>query len=103
MRHRYITKQILLACKPKPSTAGKNIHALLEETMEERRRVLPAWERLFLSHQISWKKDIPLPTKDIHAQLAETIAEYKRIRKQWEMSVRPPQENGFLMQNKEAA
>jgi len=103
MKHKYITKQILLACRPKASTPGKNIHTLLEETMEERRRILPAWERLFLSHQISWKSDIPLPTKDIHTQLAETIAAYKRMRKQWEMSIRPPQEKSLLIQNKEAA
>jgi len=103
MKHRYITKQILLACKPKLLNAGKDIHALLRETIEERRRILPAWERLFLADHSGWKKDIPVPMKDIHTQLAETIAEQKRIRKQWEMSIQPPKQNSFLMQNKEAA
>ena len=103
MRHRYITKQILLAFKPKSLESGKDIHAQLEETIAERRTILPEWERSFLADQPGTKKDIPAVKKDIHEQLAETIAEYKRIRKQWENSVLFRQEHSFLMQNKEAA
>lgn len=103
MKHRYITWQILLACRSKQTKPKKDIHMQLEETIAERKRILADWERLFLSDRPAGKNDIPVVEKDIHAELAETIAEYKRIRKQWQPSVLLREENSFLRQDREAA
>lgn len=43
MKGKYITTQILLACLSKPA-ARKNIHAQLEETINERKRIMHRME-----------------------------------------------------------
>lgn len=52
----------------------QDIHAQLAVTLAERKRVLPAWEKLVLQEPAY---------KDIHLQLAETIAQFKRERQGW--------------------
>ena len=96
MKGKYVTKQILLACLVKPQGIRKDIHAQLAETIAERRRILPEWERLFLSEPSGIKQDI-------HAQLAETIAEHRRIMKQWNRLFSPEQDSSIIMQDKKAA
>jgi len=76
----------LAVCFWGPSTPGKSIHQQIEETIAERKRILPEWEKLFL------EKDSP---KDIHAQLKETIAGFKQAMKQ--------HENFFSPNHKKAA
>ena len=76
MKGKYITTQILLACLSKPPGMKKDIHAQLEETIAERKRIIQQWEKSFVSKPAGIKKDI-------HAQLAETIAEHKKIMEQW--------------------
>lgn len=93
MRGKYITKQILLACLAKPKASEKDIHAMLEETIAERKRILKLWEQSFFG----------MPCKDIHALLAETIAERKKILPQWEKLFFPEQDNSYLMEDKKAA
>ena len=93
MRGKYITQQILLACLAKPKAPQNSIHALLEETIAERKRILKLWEQSFFG----------TPYKDIHALLAETIAERKRILPQWEKLFFPEQDNSYLMEDKKAA
>jgi hypothetical protein len=93
MKGKYITTQILLACLSKPQGSKKDIHALLEETIAERRRILEQWEKSFLG----------VPRKDIHAMLQETIAERKRILQQWENLFFPEQDNCYIIEDKKAA
>jgi hypothetical protein len=40
MKGKYITLQILLACLSKPANTKKDIHAQLEETIAERKRIM---------------------------------------------------------------
>jgi len=54
----------------------KNIHEQIEETIAERKRILPEWEKLFLLKGAV--------KKDIHMQLRETISEFKRSMKRHE-------------------
>ncbi|TAL42216.1 MAG: hypothetical protein EPN92_11865 [Chitinophagaceae bacterium] len=70
-------KQIkgLTGCHPEETK--KDIHALLEETIAERKSVLPPWEKLFLYGQED-------TANDIHAQLKKTIAEFKQSMRQYE-------------------
>lgn len=103
MKHQYITKQILLACRSGWSKPKKDIHTQLQETIAERKKILAEWERVFLSGQPVNSPKVAVREKDIHAQLAETIAEYKRIRKQWQPSLLLGKENSFLRQDREAA
>jgi len=93
MRGKYITNQILMACLSKPRAPKKDIHALLEETIAERRKILEQWQQSFFG----------MPSKDIHALLQETIAERQRILPQWEKLYFPEQDNSYVMQNKKAA
>ncbi len=95
MKHKYITKQILLACRPKPLSTKKDIHAQLQETIAERRVILQEFEKLLLPKS-------PGIQKDIHAQLKETIDEHRRIMKQWERFF-TPKESSLLMTEKKAA
>lgn len=44
MRGKYITTQILMACLSKPARIKKNIHAQLEETIDERKRIMQQME-----------------------------------------------------------
>ena len=61
----------------KPEKTKKSIHEQISETIAERKRILPEWEKLFLEED---RKG----TKDIHLQLKETISEFKRARRQHE-------------------
>jgi len=67
----------------------KDIHALLEETITERKTVLTKWENAF-------QLNTPATENDIHSQLRETIIQHKRMMKQWD---------GFFLsdENKKAA
>ena len=40
MKGKYITWEILMACLPKPANAKKDIHAQLEETIAERKKIM---------------------------------------------------------------
>jgi hypothetical protein len=44
MKGKYITLQIKMACLSKPLKAKKDIHALLEETIAERKRIMQQLE-----------------------------------------------------------
>jgi hypothetical protein len=44
MKHKYITKQLLLACLSRPVLAKKDIHSQLRETIAERRKILKELE-----------------------------------------------------------
>ena len=90
MRHRYITKQMLLAFRV---TQKKDIHELLAETIAERKQILKRWEQSLFG----------IPSIDIHMLIAETIAERKRILPHWEKLFFPGQDNNYLMENKKAA
>lgn len=103
MKRRYVTKQILLACQSKRAGVKKDIHVQLEETIAERRKILPEWEKLFLRNQLASREDLPVVQKDIHARLAETIAAYKRARKQSQRLFLQEKNTGFLRQDKRAA
>lgn len=73
----------------RPQEIKKNIHEQIAETIAERKRILPEWERLFLDQDQSQEKDI-------HLQLKETISAFKKAMKQ---------HKGFFMtgENKKAA
>jgi hypothetical protein len=60
-----------------PGKIQKDIHEQIEETLAERKRILPEWERLFLAEDLNIEKDI-------HMQLKETISAFKRSMKQHE-------------------
>jgi predicted transcriptional regulator len=54
MRHKYITSLTRLACLSKPAPAV-NIHELLEETINERKRVLQRLEeKTRVARRIEW-------------------------------------------------
>ena len=40
MKHKYITLNMMLACRKKKADIKKDIHAILEETIAERKRIL---------------------------------------------------------------
>ncbi len=48
MKGKYITTDIRMACLSKPAGRKKNIHAQLEETIAERKRIL-----LQMEHQLN--------------------------------------------------
>ena len=75
MKRKFITTQILLACRKKAPHLKKDIYAQLEETIAERKKLLQQWEKIFMPKPESLRKDI-------HTQLAETIAEYKKMKQQ---------------------
>lgn len=102
MKGKYITKQILLACGSKRRFVKKDIHAQLEETIAERKKILQQWEEVFRSmHPVIG--NINDMEKDIHAQLEETIAQYSRMRKGWEKFLSAEQDGNIATQNKKAA
>jgi hypothetical protein len=73
----------------RPQKVKKSIHEQIAETIAERKRILPEWEKIF-------SPDKGEAEKDIHHQLRETIAAYKKAMKQ--------HESFFMMdQNKKAA
>jgi hypothetical protein len=51
MKRRYVTVQVLLACKSKPAPIKKDIHAELAETIAEHKRLVRQWEQKFLQQQ----------------------------------------------------
>jgi hypothetical protein len=89
MKRKFIKGRVLLAWSFKSPEIKKDIYALIEETIAERKRILPEWEKLFLEEDHDAKKDI-------HIQLKETIAEFRRSMRQHE---------GFFssVKNKQAA
>jgi hypothetical protein len=93
MKRKYITMEVLQACLAKDQKTKKSIHDQLEETIAERKRILPQWKKLFL----------PGESKDIHALLQETIAERKSILKEWEKVFQPQQIIDFNITEKNAA
>lgn len=82
-------KKTLAAWFTRPQNTNKNIHEQIAETIAERKRILPEWERIFLTENKPEEKDI-------HLQLKETISAFKKAMKQHER---------FFMrdQNKKAA
>jgi hypothetical protein len=46
MKGKYVTLQVLLASLPKPAGNKKDIHAQLEETIAERKRIMQQLENL---------------------------------------------------------
>ena len=77
MKRRSIKSRMLLARLFKSPEVKKDIYAQLEETIAERKRILPQWEKLFLEEDAEAEKNI-------HLQLKETIAEYKQSMRQHE-------------------
>lgn len=55
---------------------NRDIHSLLEETIAERKKILPKWEGLFAPRMNTSQKDI-------HQQLAETISALKSEGRRW--------------------
>jgi hypothetical protein len=93
MNRKYIKIQVLMACRATHWKTRKNIYNQLEETIAERNRILPQWEKLFL----------PEESRDIYALLEETIAERKRTLKEWEKLFPPQQTIDFKIMEKNAA
>ena len=73
----------------RPQKTKRSIHEEIAETIAERNRILPEWEKLFVDGGESGKKDI-------HVQLKETISAFKKNMEQ---------HKSFFMadQNKKAA
>ena len=97
MKGKYITTQIIMACRKKGQHSKKDIYTQLKETIAEREKLLQQWERIFM----------PKPErvqKDIHTQLAETIAEYKKMKEQLNNRVNGwEQESRSIITDKKAA
>jgi hypothetical protein len=69
MRQKYISTQIQLVCRSEqPET--KDIHAQLQQTIAERKAILPDWESLFLNDNTT--------AATIHFQHKNSIAKLKR-------------------------
>jgi len=75
MKRKFIKSRILLAWLFKSPVVKKDIHAQLQETIAERKRILPEWEKLFFEENRNVKNDI-------HLQLKETIAEFRQSMRQ---------------------
>ena len=73
MKNKYITTQTLLAARSKPKRIKTDIYAELAKTIDERKKLLVQWEKIFSTDRF-------VIQKDIHIQLAETIAEFKRAK-----------------------
>lgn len=52
MKGKYITKQMMLLPRNRKKTESKDIHAQLEETIAERRRIMQQLERFYQSGRI---------------------------------------------------
>jgi len=89
MKSKFIKGRVLLACLFKSPEIKKDIYAQIEETIAERKRILPEWEKLCLEESKNAKKDI-------HVQLKETIAEFRQSMRQHEGFFSP-------IKNKQAA
>jgi len=70
-------KKKLAAWFMRPQKIKKNIHEQIAETIAERNRILPEWEKLFADEQEP-------AGKDIHLQLRETISAFKKAMKEHE-------------------
>jgi len=77
MKKKFINGRVLLAWLFKSSEIKKDIYSQIEETIAERKRILPKWEKLFLEENLVVKKDI-------HLELKETIAEFRQSMQQHE-------------------
>ena len=83
MKRKFSGKKRLMAWLSKSKKGKKSIYEQLEETIAERNRILPEWEKLFIEENV-------VMNKDIHVQLKETITEFKRTMKRHE---------GFFLRN----
>ena len=77
---KYITTQILIACRSGHKSSGTELYKELAKTLAERVEVLAEFERKVLNGE----KD---STDDIHRQLAQSIAEHRQVMKQWELQI----------------
>ncbi len=75
MRGKYITTLVLMACMSKSSVAKKSIHAQIEETIAERKRILEGFEKLFQSEAFK--------ETDLHAELQQNINQHKKQMQDW--------------------
>lgn len=98
-KRKYITSQIWLACQSKPAGKKKDIHAQLEETIKERKRILQQWESLYPSSYSCFVET----NKDIHTELEQTIAQHKRMKQQWSRFFSQKQDRMAGMPGKKAA
>lgn len=92
---KYITTNMLLACLSKSSIIKKDIHAQLEETIAQRRRLIEQWENLVRATPSEIRQDI-------HAQLKKTIAGLRREMQQSRKSS-STEKQSVAMQDKKAA
>lgn len=95
MKRKFSIKEKLRARFGKQQVLNKDIHMLLQETITERKRILPQWERMF---QLNTSAE-----KDIHSQLSETISRHKRIMKQWDHLFSGGSNSRLATQSKNAA
>ena len=95
MRRKYISIHTLLACRSEQQPVKKDIHAQLQETIAERKRILTDWESLFLDDSTN--------AATIHRQLKATIAELKRTKQQYAGFFATQKDNIYHMTNKKAA
>ena len=84
---------MMLAFPSRHRKQQKDIHALLAETITERKRILNQWDQSFFGS----------PSKDIHTLLEETIAERRKILARWERIFSPRRSESFSIKEKKAA
>ena len=70
MKSKIICRLKLLRRFSKPHEI-KSIHDQIAETIAERNRIIPSWEKLFLDEDKKGKKDI-------HSELKETISAFRK-------------------------
>ena len=95
MQRKYISIHILLACRSEQTPIIKDIHAQLQETIAERKRILSDWESLFL--------DDSTDAASIHRKFRATIAGLKRTNQQYAGFFATQKDNIYDMINKQAA
>ena len=94
MKRKYITTLVLMACMSKSSVAKKSIHAQIEETIAERRKILVGFEKIFQSD--SFKE------RDFHTELQQNIDQHKKQMQDWVKSV-ASQNNSIVIDEKNTA
>ena len=72
-----------------------NIHIRLQKTIEERNKILPLWEEIYISNK-------PLK-KDIHTELKKSIEELKITKEQLKYFFKDPQDKTYPETTKKAA
>ena len=93
MKEKDITEKVLVITDQ--SSSKNNIHLLLEKTIEQRNKILPLWEEIFILNK---------PVKqDVHAQLKITIAELSRTKEQLKYFFENNQGNLYHITGKSAA